>query len=269
MSFQIFEPSPQLSPFVRMYWTMESNIKPGEKHVQRIVPNGLPEITFYQKSIPEYSLKNNIAKSQTQISGQKNCHSDILVSGQLKLFSILFKPHGIARFFRIPASELFNQTIPLRLITGSVIDEIEEKLFENSRPSKQLEIVENFLINLLKVSENCNLPRISDSVQKINNHNLPKINALANHACLSRKQFERHFTQIIGASPKQFLRIVRFQKALFLKQKKATKNLTELAIDSGYYDQPHMISEFKQLSGLTPKQYFAQCEPFSDYFGTF
>ena len=238
MSFQIFEPSPQLSPFVRMYGTMESNIKPGEKHVQRIVPNGLPEITFYHKSIPEYSLKNNIAKSQTQISGQKNCHSEILVSGQLKLFSILFKPQGKARFFRIPPSELFNQTIPFRLF-------------------------------LLKLSENCNLPRISDSVQKINNHNLPKINALANHACLSRKQFERHFTQIIGASPKQFLRIVRFQKALFLKQKKATKNLTELAIDSGYYDQPHMISEFKQLSGLTPKQYFAQFDPFSDYFGTF
>ena len=44
------------------------------------------------------------------------------------------------------------------------------------------------------------------------------------------------------------------------------KSLTTLAYDCGYYDQSHMINEFKMMSGMTPKQYFAMCEPTSDYF---
>ncbi|MBW6537542.1 MAG: AraC family transcriptional regulator [Mariniphaga sp.] len=41
---------------------------------------------------------------------------------------------------------------------------------------------------------------------------------------------------------------------------------TQLAFNCGYYDQSHMIHDFKSLSGFTPGEYFACCEPYSDYF---
>lgn len=123
------------------------------------------------------------------------------------------------------------------------------------------------LKRLLTKKTNYKLPRIAASVNQINiARNTKQIPALAFEACLSRKQFERNFTELIGISPKQFLRVIRFQRALFIQQYNSSLKLTELAADAGYYDQSHMISEFKQLSGYTPKQYFSQCEPFSDYF---
>ena len=269
MSFQIIQPSPHLAPYIRMYWSMECSLEPGHKHFQRIVPNGLTEITFYQNNIPESSGKEGYLKSQTQISGQKICHFDLIVSGKTKLFSILFNPQGISSFFKIPASELYNQTIPLRFLLGAQLDKIEDDLFEAKSILEQVSIVETLLLNLLKKKENYKLPRIAKSVNQINsipeNTQIPE---LANKACLSRKQFERSFTELIGISPKQFMRVVRFQRALYLQQINSQIKLTELAIDAGYYDQSHMISEFKQLSGYTPKQYFIQCEPFSDYFST-
>jgi AraC-like DNA-binding protein len=42
--------------------------------------------------------------------------------------------------------------------------------------------------------------------------------------------------------------------------------MTELTYESGYFDQSHFINEFKLLSGLTPKQYFAENEVCSDFF---
>ena len=270
MSFQIIQPSLLLAPYVRMYWSMESSLKPGDKHIQRIVPNGLTEITFYQNDVPESTSDIGYLKSQTQISGQKNCHFDLVVTGKTRLFSILFNPQGISRFFKIPVSELFNQTIPLRFLLGNQLNETEEKLFESKSIKKQVEIVEKLLMELLFKNENHNLPRISNSVHQINkNEGNPQVPVLATDACLSRKQFERTFTNLIGISPKQFMRVVRFQRALFIQQNNSDLKLTELAIDSGYYDQSHMITEFKQLSGYTPKQYFEQCEPFSDYFTSF
>jgi AraC-like DNA-binding protein len=70
----------------------------------------------------------------------------------------------------------------------------------------------------------------------------------------------------VGTSPRQFLKTVRFQNALHTKFNQKSVSLTQLACDCGYYDQSHMINDFKSLSGFTPGEYFACCEPYSDYF---
>ena len=109
--------------------------------------------------------------------------------------------------------------------------------------------------------------RIDDSIRNIN-QTLGKISIeeLSSRACLSRKQYERIFTDNIGISPKRFLRIVRFQNVIFQKQMRQNSNLTTLAYDCGYFDQSHMINDFKILSGKTPSQYFREGEVISDYF---
>jgi len=267
MSFQLLKPSVELAPYIRMYWTMESSLKKGEKYVQRIVPSGFCEITFYQDDVPECSVKEGYSKSQSQISGQKNSYFDLILSGNTKLISILFEPYGISQFFNLPISELLNQTIPLRFLLGIQLNELEDKVFEAKTIKDKIGLIEVFLKQLLIRKKSYQLPRILNSIQEINSNTQNNyILKLASNACLSRKQYERSFTDLVGISPKQFMRVVRFQRALFIKQNNSNKKLTELAYNVGYYDQSHMISEFKQLSGYTPKQYFSQCKSFSDYY---
>lgn len=47
---------------------------------------------------------------------------------------------------------------------------------------------------------------------------------------------------------------------IFLKSKNENISLTELAYESAYYDQSHFISDFRKMTGLTPKQFFNDCE---------
>jgi transcriptional regulator GlxA family with amidase domain len=109
--------------------------------------------------------------------------------------------------------------------------------------------------------------RIANCIALVNkSKGIIDITALAKASFLSRKQFERTFLTYIGTTPKQFLRIVRFQNSLYAKQKNENLSLTELAYNSGYYDQSHMIYDYKLLSGKTPSQYFSECDPYSDYF---
>lgn len=267
MYSRILKPSSFLAPYIKMYWTFENVLNPGEKCIQRIIPNGLPEIIFYLEDIPEILTEKRHLKSHSMISGQKNDYYDLVISGKTKLFSIIFEPFGLPVFFDMPVSEIFNRSVPLRFIVGPRLDELEDLLYKTKHPEEQQMIVEKFLFQQLIKKQNYQLGRISESIKRMNlsggGNPVPQ---LASHVCLSRKQYERTFNDLVGISPKQFLRVIRFQRALFGRQNHPGLKLTEFACDAGYFDQSHMISEFKQFSGLTPKQFFEQCPPFSDYF---
>jgi AraC-like DNA-binding protein len=186
----------------------------------------------------------------------------------MSLFSIIFLPHGLSAFLNLPIQEIYNQNIPLKYVFKDDVEEIEFNLFEAKSFSKQISIIENYLFNILKKNQiNYNFERINSSIFKINqSKGLISIDKLASEACFSRKQYERVFSQFVGSSPKQFLKIVRFQNAIDQKSKNSDLNLSSLAYDCGYYDQAHMINDFKNISGMTPKQYFDDCEAYSDYF---
>ena len=83
---------------------------------------------------------------------------------------------------------------------------------------------------------------------------------------MSRRQFERVFAQDIGISPKQYLKIIRFQYCIFQKQQNVRLNMTGLTYESGYFDQSHFVNDFKSMCGLTPRQYFTENEACSDFF---
>ncbi len=76
---------------------------------------------------------------------------------------------------------------------------------------------------------------------------LIKINELANQVFVSKRQLERIFLDEIGIRPKDFTKIIRFQKILSIKQKDKGMSLTSLAYEGGYSDQAHFIRDFKYL----------------------
>lgn len=268
MDYSISKPSLILSKFVKHYWAIENCIPNGKEHIQRIVPNGLSDLIFYLGDKPESSEGRSPIIENTLITGQLSEYYDIKVTGSLSLFSIIFQPHGLSMFFNISLSELLNQNVPLKYILKNVVNELETKLFEAQSFSERIMIAEYFLLEQLrKCKKKYHFNRIEDSINLISQtKGVVSIDFLASEACFSRKQYERTFSDFIGTSPKQFLKIVRFQNAINEKSKDKNTNLTKLTYLCGYYDQSHMTNDFYKLSGMTPKQYFKECEPYSDYF---
>jgi len=267
MNFKIIQPSSVLAPYIKYYWMLESCVSQKETYHHRIIPNGFVELIFYYNDTPEYLRKSTRIKSKAIISGQQNEYYDIAITGEMKLFSVIFKPQASRLFLGLPVNELTNQSISADIIFKGKINSITERLADTSEIYKKVEIVESFLVEQITQNRDFSVSRISDSVGYINmSRGFNQVELLASRACLSRKQFERVFGEFVGLTPKQFLKIIRFQYSIYLQQKEFNNNLAALAYDSGYYDQSHMINDYKSLSGLTPSQYFEQCEPFSDYF---
>lgn len=78
------------------------------------------------------------------------------------------------------------------------------------------------------------------------------IESILKNLSLGRRQIERKFLEHVGFSIKYYSRIIRFQSTLLTQ----FKSLTDLAYTFNYADQAHFIREFKEFSGLSPREYF-------------
>lgn len=266
MNFRLFQPVASLSRYIKQYWFLE--MEASEAVGERVIPTGYVELTFH---FANHLLKRKrIDELQPGIilSGQKTDFFDVLPTGKISMLSIQFYPHSAGLFFDLPVNELTNETLDLYDLFGAPARELEEQLDDLPTLEEKVKHIENFLLDRLSLKTNDAWNRISHTIGLINQSNgMITLDKLASEACLCRKQHERVFKEMVGLSPKQFLKVIRFQYALYAHQHHSIESLTELAYRCGYYDQSHMIHDFRELSGITPKQYFNVCtNPVSDYF---
>jgi len=237
--------------------------------MQRVVPSGSMELTFYLKTKPRIKQVGQADfQAHSMITGQLIQPYDVEVSDDLDLFSVTFQPHGAMRFFDLPLTELMNYSVALSELIGKEAEALEDEFYLACSFRERIRIAEKFILKrIIRQDKNVDYERIHHCIRQVNQFKGKiKIAHLADEVCLSRKQFERIFSHNIGTSPKQFLKIVRFQNAIFHKQQEPDLALTSLAYLCGYCDQPHMINDFKVLSGSTPSEFFGSCTPYSDYF---
>lgn len=79
---------------------------------------------------------------------------------------------------------------------------------------------------------------------------------LAEETGYSSCYLRRIFKECHGISPKQFAQFVRFQN-LLQTLKRGSQPYGEIALDCGYYDEAHMMKEFKKFTGVTAERYVA------------
>jgi AraC-like DNA-binding protein len=82
------------------------------------------------------------------------------------------------------------------------------------------------------------------------------IDAMAAHYGISRQRFARRFQDATGVSPKLFARIARFQGLVYSLLSTDVAEWAGVAPDAGFYDQAHMINEFRGFAGAPPTLFF-------------
>lgn len=262
MQYQIIQPKALLSPFVKHYWILKTYSD--SDSFTRTVPTGMMSLIFHRGN-RLVSVKDNKLHPRTFISGQYKSFSDIQHSGFINMISVVFNPIGVRAFFTIPANTLAGQRVSPQEMEDKELSQLEVQLTETENDSQCIHLIENFLTKRITNIKEHNLRRIDSSIRLINSGR-NEITHLAKAACLSNKQFNRIFNEYVGSSPKEYSRIIRFQRALFILSCNPQIPLTRLAYEIGYFDHSHMIKEFRTFSGYSPSQYLAACPPHSDYF---
>jgi AraC-like DNA-binding protein len=80
-----------------------------------------------------------------------------------------------------------------------------------------------------------------------------KVNAVATDLGVSERHLRRVFRETLGVSPKEFAQLERFHLALREARRCGRPSWATIAVEAGYYDQAHLIAEFRAISGVTPR----------------
>lgn len=255
---RIYQPREELRPYVRYYWVLESD----EPFSVLTFPIGCPQMIFHRRTplfIPELSCRQD----KFTISGQVNFPAHIASDGDMEMIVAVFYPHTIGMFIDTPPSAFYNQEISGYDIGNKHLNLLADRIFDCADPETAISVIEQWLTAQIRPS--LNIERIGEPIAALLRSPSTSVDNLAGIACLGKKQYGRLFREYVGMNPKEYGRIARFQRALRMMQL-GSRDYAGIAYANGYSDQSHFIRDFRQFSGMTPKQLTEYQTPYSDLY---
>ena len=266
LSYREIAPSGRLAGHIECYWflTGTSGV-PLDSH--RILPDGRMEIVVnlgapIRRVQPDGTVE---LQPRRMLVGQMDQHVTIQPEGRLDVVGVRFRPAGAFGFLGLPLHRLRNQTVAAAEVLSQSTQELEEQLNEASSARQRVSALESFLLACSPQASRCDLlleaavSRVLASVGQIT------VDGLAQEMRVGPRELERRFREKIGLGPKSLCRIVRFQD-VFRRHGLAEDAWAAVALECGYYDQPHFIKEFKRITGETPPEFFSRLDPVTGFF---
>jgi AraC-like DNA-binding protein len=178
------------------------------------------------------------------------------------LIVVRFTEFGAPAILHDRVDRLYNRTLPLEdVLPRQQIEHIQNVLADEHSIQRQFVAVERFLSSRIQPQTGTTIsPQIEAAVNLIRrSEGRASVAAIARHAAMSQSTLERRFRTAVGATPKTVSRLARLQHICRLWD--AGKNLTEIAFEAGYSDQPHMVHDFRLFTGASPEAFFSQATP--------
>jgi len=228
--------------------------------IDRFLPDANTYIIIDLNDYPKYiydniTLKEIQACRKAWFSGIRYKYITIPSGRDSEMFIINFRKGRAYPFFKIPMNEFADVVVDAELVLTKEILDVRETMANLPSISNKFKYLETYFLKKLKKNfiEN---PFINYAVDMIQlEPSKITIEQISNKIGYSQKHLIKLFKEKVGLTPKSFLMVSRFQKAIHLIELCKDRNWTEISHKCGYYDQSHFIDEFKSFSGFTPNQY--------------
>jgi AraC-like DNA-binding protein len=176
---------------------------------------------------------------------------DLEIPPDHRAVMIGFQPGGLFRFLGIPMTEIFDDGYNGFDILDKDIHSLIQHLHEVHEPLRVNALVQQYLMKKLHlIPEILPFDKAIPGLLKMGNDS--RIGDVAGDACLSLRQFERRCRERLGVSPKLFTRLARFSRAYRMFEGNPGLTWTQISYHCGYFDQMHLIRDFKQFAGVAP-----------------
>jgi AraC-like DNA-binding protein len=189
---------------------------------------------------------------------RRNFH--VVGAGRYVGLNILFQPTGFFRLFHQSLHDITDVWYDACDVLGGDFLALIDALQQQPSWSSMTLLVEQFLLSRVPGSRSASAVTQVSAAFASRPHG-PDMGRLASSCGISGRQLERKFLEQVGMTPKRFERLIRFRSALQSKASSASTSWTRVTQDAGYYDQNHLIKDFRDLTGTTPSAYLRAISP--------
>lgn len=257
ISSTILSPPPELQPYINCF---RVNQHLGVDEVSVLVcPNGLPGMLL--QTHPNNSQVNSIAPTDGttvedvptlfvygQITKPNTMHFG---EGPFTNVQVVFEPSALRSLFGIDATTVADGYLtPDQFGAQTLLS----NLSHTQSTDDYVRIMSSFFKDKLQKEDIKRDSAVDEALMFIQEH-IDDVNVgdVLSHVHVSERQFEKRFLLWVGISPKLYIRIVRFNKAMELINAGTYERLSDIAAALNFHDQSHFIRDIKIFSNITPR----------------
>lgn len=234
-------PAADLVPWIAHYWMIRWDLRAGEP--------------YFAESVPHPNVHLIFENGNSVVAGVQTYKFERVLEGRAQVFGVKFRPGGFRPFLARPVATLANRVISARKIFGREIEPLETILLSWASDQRKIAAANDFFSERLSAPD----PAIALAgrlVERIlNNPAIKTVDHLARDAAIGKRSLQRLFNEYVGVSPKWVIRRYRLHELIEQFNSGARMNWSALALDLGYFDQAHLINDFKSIVGYSPTEY--------------
>lgn len=258
VTYQEYPIHPSLAPFVKVIWSLESRRAIYNAPRERILPDGCVELVFhFHDPFRTYPAGlDGAIQPRSFVVGQMRRFLEIQPAGRMGLLAVRFHVRGAYLFFHGPLSDVTGEDVALEELWGERGRELTEQVALARQMRARVALVESALLGLMRDGER--FDRTVDRCLEIIEQAEGNVNVahLASEVGASRRQLTRQFQETVGMSPKEFGRVRRFLRAVRALSAGRHGTMADVAHTCGYFDQAHFNHDFRDMAGMTPREFF-------------
>ncbi len=174
------------------------------------------------------------------------------VTGVARAVIVELRPGWAVSLLGVPVSELVDRHVELDELWGRPGAELRDELLAMRDPTEICGRLGRMFASRLDQTPQSSSAQLARRAVQLLERDEDRVEDVATRLGVSARHLRRVFVESVGIGPKDFIRCVRLRRAI---RNAGTADWGRVAADAGYYDQAHLIADFRDLVGVTPSAY--------------
>ena len=251
--YREYAPPPDLHSYVDGVWSYARRFDaapiPGEGH--RVIPDAALSLTFSSRR----DAAGRVLDARLVIIGPATRPRFFSPQAGLDAAGVRLHPEWARDIFGIDPREL-----------SDIVEKVAmPRLFDRlARTESSVEVIAVLLDELRqrvaasRVSRESRLAHAARAWVSSRASTTLSLDEVSSDAGVSERHLRRAVKSVIGVSPKLLHRMRRVARVTIAADRTPQPDWAQFAADNGFYDQSHMIQEFRELAGCSPAQLHAE-----------
>jgi len=210
---------------------------------------------YQQETLPHPNVHVVFEEGASQVNGVATGRFTRVLSGKSQVFGIKFKPGGFRPILGKPLSTITNRSLPARHLLGPAAEQLETLTAQGSREAALIKAASCWLRSILPAPDPAiaEVDRLVASI--LEDPEILTVDELVNRTGVSKRSLQRMFRDYVGVPPKWVIRRYRLHELVGRLDAGVPLNWSQVALDLGYFDQAHLVNDFRSVTGYSPRQY--------------
>jgi AraC-like DNA-binding protein len=234
-------PARELAPWITHYWMIRWDLR------------GCPP--YLAESLPHPNVHMIFEDGCSVVCGVQTHKFVRRLEGEAGVFGVKFRAGGFRPFLTGAVASLADRIVPARRIFGKEIIPLEVLLLSSAGDDAKIAATNAFFRERIPESDpNVALAgRLVDCI--LRDAGIKTVDDLVERAELGKRSLQRLFHEYVGVSPKWVIQRYRLHELIEQFNSGRGQDWAQLALELGYFDQAHLINDFRAIVGYSPSEY--------------